>query len=128
MLHQHSFPTPDPLRQFFQDHLAGLESATTLLGGAGARRNLQLLVEELSRNPGLSRVAKTRLVSLVDLLSLQHVGDVDRPEAGFFAAIDLNWPVVAEIQLLTDQLQHAVRAFGGWAAAHGMTPVVLDMP
>lgn len=46
----------------------------------------------------------TALNDLRDILALENVDDVTRPEAYFFSAIDLSEPVVEGICLLTDEL------------------------
>lgn len=117
MQHPNSTTASDPLRHFLKDHLDELESAAALLGGANACHNLRRLIDELNRNPGLSLVAQARLVSLVDLLSLEHVGDPDRMETGLFMEINLASPIVADICLLTDQLQSAIDAYGKWVTS-----------
>jgi hypothetical protein len=48
---------------------------------------------------------------LYELLSLTHVHDPDRPEAGYFAMIDPEWSEVEDICLLSDQLSDLLGAF-----------------
>ena len=48
--------------------------------------------------------------NLDDLLSLEHVGDPDRTESGYFAAIDIYDPIIDDICLLTDGLRTAIAA------------------
>lgn len=69
-----------------------------------------LTIDALSHDRDLRRRTIERLHELEDLLALEHVGDPDRAEAGYFAAIDILDPVVEEICLLTDGLRSVVAA------------------
>lgn len=62
----------------------------------------------MSKAEPLTRATKKDLQAMLDILSLEHVDDFDRPEAGYFAAIDPADPVVANICLLTDGLRAAL--------------------
>ena len=64
------------------------------------------------------------LQRLYELLSLTHVHDPDRPEAGYFAMIDPEWSAVEDICLLSDQLSDLLDAFGDQPDSRDMLPLV----
>ncbi|MGR3592206.1 MAG: hypothetical protein ACU0B9_19435 [Limimaricola soesokkakensis] len=51
------------------------------------------------------------------LLSLEHVDDPERPEAGYFALIDPEWSGVAEFCLLDEALVGCLERLGADAVA-----------
>lgn len=97
-----------PIHEFFEIHRGALRNAARLLGGVDATRLVDEITDALSSNDDLSRRTIGLLHDLEDLLALENVGDPDRPEAGYFAAIDILDTVVDEICLLTDGLREAL--------------------
>ncbi|WP_051202746.1 hypothetical protein [Sediminimonas qiaohouensis] len=101
-------PRPDPLRRVFTDKQDALSNAAGLLAGDRGLRLVETIAEALQRGAGRSQSTRTVLRDLLGVLSLEHVHDDTRPEAGFFADIDPEDPVVEEICLLTDELRDAI--------------------
>lgn len=97
-----------PLRRFFEGHRQCIESAAELLGGERGAKLARELAEELSCGAAVSRRCRRRLDDLLELLTLEHVGDPDRKEADYFARIDPSSPAVEEICLLTDLFRDAL--------------------
>lgn len=101
-----------PLAVFVAGHIDGLLNAAALLGGLRGRRLVQSIHEGvLSANP-IHRRTHRALQELLENLTLEHVGDPDRDEAAFFAAIDPADPCVADLCLLTDQYRAALASSG----------------
>ncbi len=100
--------TAASIRHFLQANKDGLWHAALLLGGGKAAKTVGQLVDDLDQPGPVSREARLRLEALLALLSLEHVSDQDRPEAGYFATIDPADPVVEDICLLTDGLAKAI--------------------
>ena len=92
------------LRRFLAEHSEALAQAVDLLGGPAAEGRARRLMEAAGRAPRLSPALLRELEALHALLSLEHVDDLDGPEAGFFCEIDPASPVVEEVCLLTDEL------------------------
>lgn len=103
-------PATNGLLTFIQDYSEALQNAALLLGGQWALKRVQFLVDHLAGNRALTRRAKTDLVALHKLLTLQHVGDPERLETALFAEIDPADPVVEELCLLADALLGHMRA------------------
>ncbi|MEH6506201.1 MAG: hypothetical protein V7786_07980 [Sulfitobacter litoralis] len=99
-----------PIHGFFEEHRDALRNAARLLGGREGVNFVEEIIDALSRDNDLSRRTIRLLYDLEDLLALENVGDPDRAETGYFSAIDILDPVVAEICLLTDGLRAAVAA------------------
>lgn len=99
-----------PIHGFFEKHRDALRNAAHLLGGVDATHIVDEITDALSRDDALSRRTTGLLHDLEDLLALENVGEPDRPEAGYFTAIDILDPVVEEICVLTDGLREAVVA------------------
>ncbi len=97
-----------PVRHYVCQHRDSLWHAAHLLGGYEAAKKVGHLADALEQQTLLSGQAKRYLGDLLDLLRLEHVGDPDRPEMEYFAAIDPSDPVVEEICVLTDELSQAV--------------------
>ena len=93
---------PSPLQNFLSDHSDALTHAARMLGGGRGARLVADLMDDLLRNPSLSRRGMRIAQQILDLLQLEHVGDPDREDAVYFAAIDPSDPVVSEICLLCD--------------------------
>lgn len=111
---------PSPLQTFLSAHSDALTNAARLLGGGRGARLVSDLTDDLQRNPALSRRGMRLAQQILDLLQLEHVGDPDREEAGYFAAIDPSDPVVAEICLLCDSFATTLQA----AMTHRSVPQI----
>lgn len=96
-----------PLCHFVAENQSGLRHAAHLLGGSVAARNFDAIAESLS-NATITRSTRSRLRALLGLLTLEHVHDMDRIEAGLFSQIDPSDPIVDEICLLADGLRSAL--------------------
>lgn len=101
---------PSPLQNFLSDQSDALTHAARLLGGGRGLKLVADLMDDLQRNPSLSRRGMRLAQQILDLLQLEHVGDPDREEAGYFAAIDPCDPVVSDICLLSDGFATALQA------------------
>lgn len=97
-----------PVRRFVWEHRDSLWHAAHLLGGYDAAKKVGHLAEALAQQACLSRRTKCLLEDLLELLRLEHVGNPDRPEMEYFAAIDPNDSAVDEICVLTDGLSRAI--------------------
>ncbi len=100
------------LREFTMTNSEALQNASLLLGGQPALRTTIDTIDEISTTRLLTRGLHKNLGRLRDLLSLTHVHDPDRPEAGFFAVIDPEWAAVEDICLLSDQLSDLLGTLG----------------
>ncbi len=98
------------LHIFAHDNTEGLRNAALLLGGQPWLTRTKRLMEDLRSSPVISRRAHREAIALHALLSLDHVHDDERPEAGYFAALDPEQPYVEEICLLADGLADAIAA------------------
>ena len=96
------------LQIYLQEHGEALTNPAALLGGRRGARLAQSAITDLSSNAKLSRRTAHALKELRAILSLEHVHDEDREEAGFFAIIDPADPVVDEICLLSDGFNDAL--------------------
>lgn len=96
-----------PLHLFFEEHSQGLQNAALLLGGKPYLRRTQLLIDDLRHETTLTRRIECEVVALYELLTLEHVHDIDRPEAAYFALLDPAMSHVEEICLLTEGLENA---------------------
>jgi hypothetical protein len=101
-----------PLAVFVAAHIDGLLNAAALLAGPRGERLVQAIHERLLSSNPINRHTHRALQDLLEILSLEHVGDPDRAEAGFFAAIDPADPCVADICLLTDRYRAALSSAG----------------
>jgi hypothetical protein len=99
-----------PLHLFLSEHVPALTHAARLLGGQKGGRLVLDLIDDLQRNPAVSRRGLRLAHRILDLLQLEHVEDPDRDEGGYFAAIDPSDPVVTEICVLSDGFAAALRA------------------
>ncbi len=104
MFHHTISPAYVDLQAFLRLHRDGLQNAALLLGGSPALRRTQRLLDEIGTQPRLTRRLHRELKALHALLSLEHVNDLDREEAGHFALIDPEWCDIAEICLLDEAL------------------------
>ena len=103
-----------PMRAFVHDNRDALLNAAALLGGRRGAALVHAFLDSLSGAASPRRVRRD-LHAVLDLLTLEHVHDPDRPEAGHFAALRPWDPVVEDICLLADGLSAWVAA---WDAAH----------
>lgn len=111
MLHFKMFPISRiALATFLVENLDPLRHAAALLGGPGAPRRVSALVQGVTEPLPLSRRLGRELRWLEELLTLEHVHELDRPEAAQFSAIDPGDPVVAELCLLTDEYMDRLMA------------------
>lgn len=99
--------TVAPVRDYLCAHRDALWHAADLLGGHEAAKRVGWLADALEQQTPASRRADRLLDDLLDLLSLENVGDPDRPETGYFSMICPADPAVEEICLLTDGLSQA---------------------
>jgi len=93
------------LRQFVDTYADALYDAAALLAGGRGVMVVDRIVEGLAQQNGSNRRTIEALHDLTDILTLEHVDDLTRPEAHYFAAIDPSEPIVEEICLLTDELE-----------------------
>lgn len=91
------------MSSFLTEHAEPLLNAAGLLGGAQAISHVAELIRDFPEQQKLSRRLARKLEGLHDLLTLEHVEDFETIEAGHFALIDPEDPVVPEICWLTDQ-------------------------
>ncbi|MGY3436787.1 MULTISPECIES: hypothetical protein [unclassified Marinovum] len=97
-----------PLHVFAAAHAEGLQNASLLLGGRPWLRRCQRLLQDLGQPGPVTRRMRREAEALHGLLTLQHVHDLERPEAAYFSAIDLDDPAVGEICLLSEGLAEAL--------------------
>lgn len=109
-----SVPSPDhrsldpaftKIRAFVQQHEMALQKAAALLARRHGAALAARIVADLSDASHLSRRCRRDLQELLDILGLENVDDLDREEAGCFAAINPASCIVEEICLLTDGLR-----------------------
>ncbi len=99
------------VRSFIAQYDLDLQNAVLLLGGSTALMRLQRFRRSLSAaKPKFYRLRR-ELNWLCDLLSLEHVGDIDSDESGYFADIDPNDDAVWTICILTDIAQGLLDGF-----------------
>ena len=117
--------TAAPVREYLRAHRDALWNAADLLGGHEAAKRVSWLADAFAEQSPASRRADRLLDDLLGLLSLENVGDPDRPESGYFSMICPADPAVEEICLLTDGLSQAreemrerERRFGSLDAAN----------
>ncbi len=98
-------PPHGELQDFLQFHSEALQNASLLLGGKPALKASITLIDEICSAPVLTRRLQQDLVQLHELLSLEHVHDLSRPESAYFADLDPAAPYVEDLCLLTEALQ-----------------------
>lgn len=91
------------MSSFLVEHAEPLMNAAGVLGGKRAVQQVAELIRDLPEQKVLSRRLARRLEGIRDLLTLEHVADIESLEAVHFALIDPEDPVVPEICWLTDQ-------------------------
>jgi hypothetical protein len=103
--HSYDQPALSDLRHFVDLYTGALYDAAALLAGARGVLIVDQIVEGMSEPDGPTSRTITALNNLRDILTLENVDDLTRPEAHFFMSIDPAEPIVEEICLLTDQLE-----------------------
>ncbi len=103
--------TATAVHLFVQDHSEGIQNAALLLGGRPELRRAMRVNDDLSMAPQIASRTLRDIDALLDLLTLQHVHDEQRPEAAYFAMLDPAQPYVEEICLLADGLNKAIGEF-----------------
>lgn len=103
------FITPKPaiikLQDFMRGHSEGLQNASVLLGGKPALKATDGLINEICEGSDLTQRLRHGLVRLHQLLSLEFVHDLNRPESAYFADLDPGAPYVEDICLLSEALK-----------------------
>lgn len=95
------------LHHFAEANSDGLQNAALLLGGRPWLRRAQRFIDEL-QNGRPSRRCLNEAHALLDLLRLEHVHDLERPESGYFAELDPAMPYIEDICLLSEGLEAAI--------------------
>jgi hypothetical protein len=117
------FDIPMPasaLHRFAQEYYKPMQNAALLLGGRPWLRRIQRLLDHLQFTSTVTGQVRREATALLELITLEHVHDVLRPEAAHFAALDPADPPVEEIWLLTESLSDALDE---WAALQETTVV-----
>ncbi len=99
-----------PWSVFVNENSDALVRSALLLGGPIAERRVLRLINELSYGQSITTKVKRELDALEDLLSLRHVDNPDREEAGYFAMIHPASRDVDRICSLLDRFQTARRS------------------
>tara|TARA_R110002049_G_scaffold101576_8_gene246586 strand:+ start:609 stop:983 length:375 start_codon:yes stop_codon:yes gene_type:complete len=110
------------LREFTSTNSEALQNAALLLGGQQALGATIRTLDDVADGRALTRRMRADLQRLYELLSLTHVHDPERPEAGYFAMIDPEWSAVEDICLLSDQLSDLLDALDGPLESHDKLP------
>ncbi|MBI6630998.1 hypothetical protein [Pontibaca salina] len=117
----YTYHPPTPFHLFVEENSEGLQYAALLLGGRPYLRRTQRLIDDLRRQPKLTRSVKYEVTVLQELLTLEHVHDDERPEAAYFALLDPAMPYVEEICALADGLIRALVESKALGANMGQT-------
>lgn len=96
------------VHRFFLNHGQSLRIAAELLGGDKAVTLVADIMKALQAEPVPSQQTLRRLNRLENLLFLENVDDSDRIEAGLFASIAPDEPIVENICVLADGLREAL--------------------
>jgi hypothetical protein len=96
------------VHRFFQNHGQSLRIAAELLGGDIAVTLVADIMKALQAEPVPSQQTLRHLIRLENLLFLQNVDDPDSIEAGLFASIAPDEPIVEDICMLADGLREAL--------------------
>lgn len=91
--------------EFLETADLDLQHAVLLLGGSAALMRLQGLRASVASADAYTIRHRRGLEWLRDLLTLEHVGDPDRAEGGYFAKVSPEDPMVLVICGLTDGLE-----------------------
>lgn len=108
--------------EFLETADLDLQHAVLMLGGAPALMRLQRLRASVATADAYTIWHRRGLEWLRDLLALEHVGDLDRDESGYFAEISPEDPAVLVICGLTDQLEALIARID----EPTLTPVVAE--
>lgn len=114
-----------PVLALFARHHLPIWRAARLLGGHEASRLVDKCAGALERDAAITNQVRIMLDQILDILSLEHVGDPDMPYLDYFMLIDPADPVVEEICLLTDQVREAITeaaARRAWAESREKMP------
>ncbi|MEL0439171.1 hypothetical protein [Phycobacter sp. K97] len=106
-------PAHSELQDFLRFHSEALQNASLLLGGTPALKATSALIDDVCSVPVLSRRLQQGLVRLHELLSLEHVHDLDRPESSYFADLDPAAPYVEDLCLLAESFQDVLLRLDG---------------
>ncbi|MEX5600410.1 hypothetical protein [Pseudophaeobacter sp. C1-32P7] len=90
------------LQDFFLVHSEALQNSALLLGGKPELKATSDLIDDTCTSTVLTRRLEKGLLRLLDLLTLRHVHDPERPESAYFSDIDPGAPYVEDICLLTE--------------------------
>ena len=110
-----------PMRGFLHENARALTDAAALLAGRRGMRLAQTVIDDFAAAAGPFGSTCRALEELRAILTLEHVHDETREEAGFFALIDPADPIVEDVCLLADgytealdrsDLARATRAYG----------------
>ncbi len=96
-----------PWSVFVNENSDALLRSALLLGGPIAERRVLRLINELSVGQPITTKLRRELDVLEDLLSLRHVDNPDREEAGYFAMIHPASRAADSICDLLEKLQTA---------------------
>ncbi|MHA7876342.1 hypothetical protein [Roseivivax sp.] len=99
---------PSRLHTFLAENGEGLQNAALMLGGRRWLRRVQHLLDEAFSHRDVTRRMTCEVRQLQGLLHLEHVADLESPEAAYFAELDPGEPCVEEICLLADALDEAL--------------------
>ncbi len=108
--------------EFLETADLDLQHAVLLLGGSAALMRLQRLRASVATDNAYTIRHRRGLDWLRDLLTLEHVGDPDSIESGFFAEISPDDPAVQVICGLTDLLEALIASID----ASKPTPMVAE--
>ncbi|SER99153.1 hypothetical protein SAMN04490244_104307 [Tranquillimonas rosea] len=100
------------LRAFLSGHDEALSHAAVLLAGRRGARLVNAIREGLDQPGRMTRRVQRLLAELRSVLFLDHVHDEEWNDAGCFAMLEPNDPIVPEICLLADGLDDALSAAG----------------
>lgn len=101
-----------PLHIVAEQYGEALQSASLLLGGRPFLRRTVSLLDDLQRQPVITRQIAAGAIALHGLLTLQNVHDDTLDEAIYFADLDPGMSVVEEICILADLLGDALVSSG----------------
>lgn len=103
---------PSALHSFFQDYSSGIQHAAYRLGGSVWLRRSQKIIDAMSQPLSPTRRTLDEIQKLYDLLTLEHVHDIEHESSRRFAEIDPASPAMEEICLLVDQMRDAAEESG----------------
>ncbi|MBW6419647.1 hypothetical protein [Celeribacter sp. PS-C1] len=101
-----------PLHEFAREFSEAVQNTALLLGGLPYLRCAGALLDDLQEQTVITRKMRRNALALRDLLHLEHVHDVDRPEAAYFAELHPEMPVIEDICLLADRFDDALLVTG----------------